>query len=441
MSLFSSFVEALERDGLLRVIERPVSPEYEVTRVAGDSVEPILFTDVSGWRVVVNLLGTREMLSRALGIPLDRLARTLAGMRSDGLLKVVDEGPAMDAMEVDLGRLPILTHHSGDGGAYITGGVVISEYGGVTNASIHRLMVIGRDKLVARIVEGRHTDTLYQMARRDGEPLPVAIAIGVDPVTLYAVCTRVPEGREFQFASALKGESVELFRSGNGLMVPECEFLLEGYLDPEEVHTEGPFVDITGTYDSVREQPVIQITGISRSSDPIYHAILPASGEHRVLMGVPYEPLIYREASRFADVRNVVMSDGGCSYLHAVVQIRKRSRSEVRDVIEAAFRAHGSLKHVVVVDEDIDILDPRDVEYAIATRVQADRDIHIYRGQRGSSLDPSRGPDGRTAKMGVDATFEPERRDEYLRVDRENLMYGKKAWIGMDDELEYDESE
>ncbi len=427
MSFFSSFVESLERDGLLRVIERPVSPVYEVTRVAGDSVEPLLFTDVSGWRVVVNLLGTREMLSRALGIPLDRLARTLAGMRSDGLLKVVDEGPAMDAMEVDLGRLPILTHHSGDGGAYITGGVVISEYGGVTNASIHRLMVIGRDKLVARIVEGRHTDTLSQMARRDGEPLPVAIAIGVDPVTLYAVCTRVPEGREFQFASALKGEPVELFRSGNGLMVPECEFLLEGYLDPEEVHTEGPFVDITGTYDSVREQPVIQITGISHSSDPIYHAILPASGEHRVLMGVPYEPLIYREASRFADVRNVVMSDGGCSYLHAVVQIRKRSKSEVRDVIEAAFRAHGSLKHVVVVDEDIDILDPRDVEYAIATRVQADRDIHIYRGQRGSSLDPSRGPDGRTAKMGVDATFEPERRDEYLRVDRENLMYGKKA--------------
>ncbi len=427
MSFFSSFVESLERDGLLKVIERPVSPVYEVTRVAGDSVEPLLFTDVSGWRVVVNLLGTREMLSRALGIPLDRLARTLAGMRSDGLLKVVDEGHAMDAMEVDLGRLPILTHHSGDGGAYITGGVVISEYGGVTNASIHRLMVIGRDKLVARIVEGRHTDTLSQMARRDGEPLPVAIAIGVDPVTLYAVCTRVPEGREFQFASALKGEPVELFRSGNGLMVPECEFLLEGYLDPEEVHTEGPFVDITGTYDSVREQPVIQITGISRSSDPIYHAILPASGEHRVLMGVPYEPLIYREASRFADVRNVVMSDGGCSYLHAVVQIRKRSKSEVRDVIEAAFRAHGSLKHVVVVDEDIDILDPRDVEYAIATRVQADRDIHIYRGQRGSSLDPSRGPDGRTAKMGVDATFEPERRDEYLRVDRENLMYDKKA--------------
>ncbi|CAD7769833.1 3-octaprenyl-4-hydroxybenzoate carboxy-lyase [Candidatus Methanoperedenaceae archaeon GB37] len=427
MSFFSSFVESLERDGLLKVIERPVSPVYEVTRVVGDSVEPLLFTDVSGWRVVVNLLGTREMLSRALGIPVDRLARTLAGMRSDGLLKVVDEGPAMDAMDVDLGRLPILTHHSGDGGAYITGGVVISEYGGVTNASIHRLMVIGRDKLVARIVEGRHTDTLSQMARRDGEPLPVAIAIGVDPVTLYAVCTRVPEGREFQFASALKGEPVELFRSGNGLMVPECEFLLEGYLDPEEVHTEGPFVDITGTYDSVREQPVIQITGISRSSDPIYHAILPASGEHRVLMGVPYEPLIYREASRFADVRNVVMSDGGCSYLHAVVQIRKRSRSEVRDVIEAAFRAHGSLKHVVVVDEDIDILDPKDVEYAIATRVQADRDIHIYRGQRGSSLDPSRGPDGRTAKMGVDATFEPERRDEYLRVYRENLMYGNKA--------------
>ena len=417
MPFFSSFVGSLERDGLLKVIERPVSPEYEVTQITGGSVEPSLFTDVSGRRVAVNVLGTREMLSRALGIPVDQMARTLAAIQSGGVVNVVDESPSMDVvMEVNLGELPILTHYSGDSGAYITAGIVISEYEGVTNASIHRLMAIGRDKLVARIVEGRHTDSLYQRARRDHEPLPVAIAIGVDPVTLYAVCTRVPEGREFHFASALKGKPVELFKCNNGLTVPHCEILLEGYLDPEEVHTEGPFVDITGTYDSVREQPVIHINRISHRRDPIYHAILPAGGEHRVLMGVPYEPLIYREASRFAEVTNVVMSDGGCSYLHAVVQITKRSNSEVKDVIEAAFKAHNSLKHVVVVDDDIDILDPSDVEYAIATRVQADHDIHIYTGQRGSSLDPSRKPDGTTTKMGIDATCELDKRGEYLRA-------------------------
>jgi len=328
---FSSFVGSLERDGLLKVIERPVSPEYEVTQITGGSVEPSLFTDVSGRRVAVNVLGTREMLSRALGIPVDQMARTLAAIQSGGVVNVVDESPSMDVvMEVNLGELPILTHYSGDSGAYITAGIVISEYEGVTNASIHRLMAIGRDKLVAR--------------------------------------------------------------------------------------TEGPFVDITGTYDSVREQPVIHINRISHRRDPIYHAILPAGGEHRVLMGVPYEPLIYREASRFAEVTNVVMSDGGCSYLHAVVQITKRSNSEVKDVIEAAFKAHNSLKHVVVVDDDIDILDPSDVEYAIATRVQADHDIHIYTGQRGSSLDPSRKPDGTTTKMGIDATCELDKRGEYLRA-------------------------
>jgi len=230
------------------------------------------------------------------------------------------------------------------------------------------------------------------------------------------VCTRVPEGMEFQFASALKGEPVELFRCNNGLMVPHCEILLEGYVDSEEVHNEGPFVDITGTYDGVREQPVIHITGISHCKDPIYHTILPAGSEHRILMGVPYEPLIYREAGRLANVKNVVLSDGGCSYLHAVIQIMKRFDGEVKDVIEAAFKAHGSLKHVVVVDDDIDILDPSEVEYAIATRIQADQDIHIYTGRRGSSLDPSRKPDGTTTKMGIDATCELGKKDDYIRA-------------------------
>jgi UbiD family decarboxylase len=415
--MFREFIETLEKDGLLKIIETPLSSKYEVTHLANRYREPLLLHDVDGWKVALNILGTRELLARALGIPREEIVHRLSKIQPEGEVKIVDESPTKEiTLKPDLNQLPILTHYERDGGAYITSGIVVSEYGGVENASIHRLMVIGRNKLAARLVEGRHTDNLYQRAKRDNEPLPVAVAIGVDPVTLYAVCTRVPEGREFHYASALKGEPVELFQCDNGVKAPHCEILLEGYIHPQEIHSEGPFVDITGTYDNIRDQPVLQVTKIYHRRNPIYHAILPASGEHKILMGVPYEPIIFKEAQKHAKVNNVVMAEGGCCYLHAVVQITKQHEDEPKAVIEAAFKAHRSLKHVVVVDSDIDVFDPLEIEYAIATRVQAERDIYLYTNQRGSSLDPSRKPDGTTTKMGIDATCELTRREEYQRA-------------------------
>ena len=206
-----------------------------------------------------------------------------------------------------------------------------------------------------------------------------------------------------------------MFRCENGIKAPPCVILLEGYID-KELHIEGGFVDITGTYDNTRLQPVIHITKILHRKNPIYHAIRPSSGEHKILMGIPYEPLIYKETKKYARVNNVIMSEGGCCYLHAAIQISKRYEHEPEAVIQAAFKAHRSLKHVVVVDDDIDIFNPLHIEYAIATRVQADKDLHIYQNQQGSSLDPSRKTDGTTTKMGIDATCELARKNEYQRV-------------------------
>jgi UbiD family decarboxylase len=229
-----------------------------------------------------------------------------------------------------------------------------------------------------------------------------------------AASTRVPLDLEFQYASALRGKPVELVCLENGVLVPHAEIVLEGYITANRA-SEGPFVDITGTKDLVRQEPVIRLTKMMTREDPIYHGLLPAGGEHKMLMGIPYEPLIYKAVSKVAKVNDVHLTQGGCCYFHAVVQIEKETEADARRAIEAAFQAHGSLKHVIVVDTDIDIYDPEDIEFAIATRVLGDEDIIIHPKVRGSTLDP-RSVDGITTKVGVDATARLSKLLKFRRV-------------------------
>jgi UbiD family decarboxylase len=175
------------------------------------------------------------------------------------------------------------------------------------------------------------------------------------------------------------------------------------------MHREGPFMDLTETMDIERDQPVIEIDLITHRRQPIYHALLPGGLEHKLLMGMPREPTIYAEVNKVARCTGAVITPGGASWLHAVVQIEKKSKEDGRRAIEAAFRGHSSLKHVWVVDQDVDIYDPAQVEWAMATRFQADRDLLIFTDQPGSSLDPSGthapGQKSRTSKMGLDCTI------------------------------------
>ena len=204
---------------------------------------------------------------------------------------------------------------------------------------------------------------------------------------------------------------------GVDLEVPaECEAVLEGRLT-HRLADEGPFIDLTETWDIVRQQPVIEIDRMTHRQSPIYHALLPGGLEHKLLMGLPREPTIFQAVSEVADCRAVSITPGGMSWLHAVVQIAKSADGDGQRAIEAAFRGHGSLKHVVVVDLDVDPFDAAAVEWAIATRFQADRDLMIFEKQPSSSLDPSAllrtgpsakltpGQKARSAKMGLDATI------------------------------------
>ena len=413
-SSFREFLAHLKVDGRLREVADSISARLEVTDRAW-GMGPISFSNVDGHKCALNILSTRDLLARALGVPAGRMVQHLAGIGYDGPVREVDSSCFMEcATEPNLSRLPILTYFKGDGGPYITSAVVVSLWGEKINACVHRLMVLGKDRLAVRLVPGRHTHQLYLAALASGKELPVAIAIGVDPLLLMAASTRVPPEKEFSYAAALRGSPVELVRLENGVPAPHAEIVLEGYITAERA-AEGPFVDITGTQDLVRQEPIIRLTRMMTREDPVYHGLLPAGGEHKMLMGVPYEPLIYKAVSEVARVRNVILTEGGCNYFHAVVQIDKETEEDAKRAIEAAFQAHGSLKHVLVVDSDIDIYSSRDLEFAIATRMRGDEDLVVHPNVRGSTLDP-RSIDGITTKVGVDATARLDRLWKFQRV-------------------------
>jgi UbiD family decarboxylase len=404
----------MREQGRVEDIEEPRSTVYEAPRMASRTEKILFFHDLDGHRAVMNLLGDRRALAAALGVGERDLVPHLAAATYNG--RVRDAGQCESGVPADLSRIPVMKHYPGDAGRYFTAGVVFSCFDGVENASIHRMMVLDDHRVVARLVEGRHTHTLLKAALARGERLPVAVTVGTHPLVTFATCTRVPQGKELAYAAELMGGELTVRTCENGVRVPDAEIVLEGYIGAETA-SEGPFVDITGTYDPVRQQPVIEFTRMYCKEDPIYHGILPAGDEHKLLMGAPYEPKIYRAVGEVTGVRNVLLTKGGAGYLHAVVQIRKNTQGDARNAIMAAFAAHTSLKHVVVVDEDIDIYDPYDVEYAIATRVRGDTDIMVIPGVRGSSLDPMRLADGTNVKVGVDATIVMGREDEFKRAE------------------------
>jgi UbiD family decarboxylase len=166
---------------------------------------------------------------------------------------------------------------------------------------------------------------------------------------------------------------------------------------------EGPFVDITGTQDPVRKQPILEVDRIYYRDDAIFQIILPAANEHYLMMGMPREPVIKKAVGvAVPEVHAVRLTEGGCCWLHGVVSITKQKEGDSVNAILAALGSHTSMKLVTVVDEDIDVYDDREVEWALATRFQGDKDLVLVKNARGSSLDPS--ADQTTAKIGLDAT-------------------------------------
>ncbi len=421
-----TFLAELEAAGDLVHISQPTAPQLEVARIiAARDGQPLLFDQPAGypgWRIVSGIASRRDLFARALGCSVGELVHRMAlAMASPQDPVVMESGPCQEVVEteVDLTRLPIPRYHPLDGGPYITAGVsIVHDPDLGRNLSYHRLMRLDAQHFAARIVEGRGTDTAW---RKYPEGLPMAVVIGLPLHLLLAGSMAPAPGVDEMRLAAAMASTATVPCVSIPLEVPaNAELVLEGVLT-HDFTNEGPFPDLTGTMDFVRSQPVFKVTAVTHRKDPIFHALLPGGLEHKALMGMPREPTIFAEVNRVTRCTGVYITPGGCSWLHAVVQIDKQGPDDGRRAIEAAFRGHGSLKHVVVVDTDVDLYDAADVEWAISTRFQADRGLLVLTDQPGSSLDPSGtyvpGKKTRTAKMGLDATRPwGAPLEDYLRV-------------------------
>jgi UbiD family decarboxylase len=388
-----------------------VSRDLEVARYlakAGDA--PVLFENLDGHRAVGNLWASRKRIEHALRSSSEQLSlRMLEAMSSPTPPQEVDKAPFEQNIltEFDLNESAIPKFFDGDGGRYITAGVIIAEFEGKKNMSFHRMMLVGDKRLAIRVVP-RHLHALHRRAKAKGEELKVAVVIGLCPSILLSAAMTVELGTdELAIANTLRqlclGEPVAVRRIESGLLVPAyAEYVLEGRLT-DELTDEGPFVDITGTQDPVRKQPVLEVDRIYYRDEAIFQIILPASHEHYLMMGMPREPVIKKAVSvAVPEVHSVRLTEGGCCWLHGIVSITKQKEGDSVNAILAALGSHTSMKLVTVVDEDIDVYDDKAVEWALATRFQGDKDIVLVKNARGSSLDPS--ADQTTAKVGLDAT-------------------------------------
>lgn len=370
----------------------------------------VRFMDLNGGEAVGNLYSTRESVCAALGIEPQELVPKLLRASAKPLPPSEVKAPGFNdkvSEKVDLTKLPVPKFYPQDGGRYITAGVAVSEFDGKRNVSFHRLMLLDKGRFAIRLVP-RHLYTMYKASLAKGKDLPVAFCIGLSPSLLLAAATSTDFLQdEMEIASALNqectGHPLEVAKLRSGLVVPaQSEYVLEGRLTAEMVE-EGPFVDITGTYDDVRKQPVFKVDRVYMRRDPIFQIVLPGGLEHYLLMGLPREPAIFKSVNQVVPlVHGVRLTEGGCCWLHGVVSITKNKEGDAVNAIMAAFTGHPSLKKVIIVDQDVDIYDDRQVEWAVATRFQAHRGLVVVKNAAGSSLDPS--AEGTTSKMGIDAT-------------------------------------
>jgi len=425
-----SFIDKLEKENKIIKINKKVSTDFEIANIlASLDGRIVIFNNVknSKYPVIGNVSSSRELIADALGVKkeqiLERLSWSTSNLKEPAIVSIA---PCQEIIEsnVDLNALPILKYMPKDGGKYIASAVCIIKdpKTGIRNVCFHRLMLLDKNHFAARIVENRGTDTVLKKV--DGE-LDIAICIGNSVPVLLAAATTLPHGvDELGMANALEETKLVKCKTVDIEVPAESEIVLEGRITKEKV-PEGPFLDITETYDRVREQPVVEIKKITHRKNAMFHALIAGKGEHKLLMGMPKEPTIFNEVNKVCKCKNVLITPGGTSWLHAIVQIHKEKEDDGKKALEAAFKGHGSLKHCVVVDDDVDVYDLNEVEWAIATRSQADKNILVLKDQPGSSLDPSAhqepGKKALTAKAGIDATVPFGKTDKSFKKER----YGK----------------
>lgn len=431
-----SFLNVLRENGELVEINRPVKTEFEIGNILAAmesaNMGAALMSSVEGssFPLAGNLLSTMKRIGLALGCDINKTNDFLGACLNRPIKPVtVKKAPCQENIlqgdDIDLSRLPIPHHAPKDGGPFITGGVVVSRNPetGVQNLSFQRMQVKGKDKLGIMINEWRHLKDSFDLAEAKGEALPVSIVIGADPVVYIGAGLRY-DGDEMEIAGAIRGEAQPVVKSvTSDLMVPAtAEFVIEGEILPGTREMEGPLSEFTGHYSTPWNSPVLRVTAITHSNDPVYQTICPGLAEHMLLGSVlSREPLLKKHTRYVSNgVVNVHIPPYGSGFL-ALVQLRKKNPGEPKNVALAAMMTYVNIKNVIVVDEDVDIFNPTDVLWALSNRVIPEKDIFYIHGAQGHELDPSSDARGVQTKMGIDATL----CSEYDNRDYERVVYPK----------------
>jgi len=430
------FLTKLEKKDKLVRIKKEVSVKYEIANIIYSLNEkPVFFEYVKGYDfpIFAGITSNRDIIAEGLGTTKDKLLFKLVdALRNPKKPEMVDKAPCQEVIikDPDIGKLPLLFHLKDDGGRYGSATVAtIKDPDTGRNVSYHRLMEIGKNKFTARLIAKRQTRTTYDKLDCD---LEMAVCIGNSVPIMIAASLGPPSGMdEFSIANTLDKTSLVKCVTKDLEVPAESEFVIEGRLT-KELDREGPFVDLTETRDFERQEPVFVVDCITHRKDAMYQALIPGRLEHKILMGMPKEPTIYDEVSKVVECKNVLVTMGGGSWLHGVVQIKKKHPDDGKKAIEAAFNGHKSMKHVTIVDEDVDIYNSDAVEWAMATRFQGDKDMIVKSGQSGSSLDPSGkhepGKKTLTTKIGFDATIPAD-------VDKSKYDVVKYKKVDIDDYL------
>jgi 4-hydroxy-3-polyprenylbenzoate decarboxylase len=452
------FIAQLEQAGDLRRIKQAVSPHLEMTAVADRVLRAggpaLLFENPTGHRmpVLANLFGTPKRVALAMGVQDLRAVRAfgelLAKLKEpappQGLKDMMGLGDmlrqlwhmaprevgnaecqqvVLEGADVDLGRLPIQHCWPGDVAPLITWGLVITRgpHKSRQNLGIYRQQVLDHNRVIMRWLphRGGALDFRDHAIANPGQPYPVAVALGADPATLLGAVTPVPDSlSEYQFAGLLRGGRTDVAAAlGLPLQVPAtAEIVLEGHIRPDAAHPsgyehamEGPYGDHTGYYNEQAEFPVLTIDRITMKREPIYHSTYTGKpmDEPAVLglaMNELFIPLLQRQ---FPEITDFYLPPEACSYRMAVVQIRKAYPGHARRIMMGVWshlRQFMYTKFIVVVDDDIDVRDWREVMWALSTRMDPARDTVVIEHTPMDYLDFASPVAGLGSKMGLDAT-------------------------------------
>ena len=419
-----TFLDQVKRDNRddLLVVSREVDPAFEITAITAKLEQEakrrpiILFEKVKGTKfpVLTNLHAGRSRLATAIHAKPEEMQRAYLGAMEKPIPpKLVTKCPVKEVIltgdKIDLYKLPQILHHQEDAGPYITAAISFAKdpNGDTWNCAYNRLMIKDRDTTSIHLTLAKHLWEFQRAAEAQGKALPVAFAIGVHPaIALGCLAIGSIDEDERAIMGGLLGEPLELVKcETSDLLVPaHAEMIIEGEILPHERTAEGPFGEFTGYSLGERQREVFKVRAITHRRDAIFQDITVGHLDHLMLSTTPIEANLYRAVRAMVPTVKAVRVPAPFT---CYVSIEQRISGQAKNAILAVLGADLYMKRVVVVDHDVDVFNDRQVNWAIATRCQPDRDIAIITNARGSDLDPSTKEDGNTAKWGVDATAKP----------------------------------